>query len=83
MCMVSKSCLRTSVAMAVAIPNCIGVVASVHAAVISCSHIPQVHGQPKKQTDRRNGTEEHKRVGLGKHAYCRASCKLASCRPLR
>ncbi len=37
MCMLSKSYLRTSVAMAVAIPNCIGVAASVQAAVISCS----------------------------------------------
>lgn len=37
MCMLSKSYLRTSVAMAVAIPNCIGVEASVQAAVISCS----------------------------------------------
>lgn len=37
MCMLSKSFLRISVAMAVAMPNCIGVDASVQAAIISCS----------------------------------------------
>lgn len=66
-------------AMAVAIPNCIGIVASVQAAVISCS--PQnkntVHGRANNRNDRPKGETSGWLNGviviIRKHAY-RASC---------
>lgn len=53
MCRASKSFLRISVAMAVAMPNCIGVAASVQARVICWS--PQPTGEQKKQPSNTRG----------------------------
>ena len=83
MCMLSKSFFRISVAMAVAIPNCIGVVASVHAASTSCNAMTRQKHHPKAEDkkvprDRDTCTKPQNAEGIQPWPPAVSPCRAAS-----